>query len=137
MPHNPPRPRIAIVVSDEPLLSALAFSLEAEGWDAAPFQTPSDALQHLSTAQCLLVDHSLPGMDGLALVELLRERGITAPAVIIAGKPSPDFRTRSAAAGIGIVDKPLIGEALRLQLRAVVAGDAGFDERAFSKVETP
>ena len=88
MARAAPRPRITIVVNDEPLLSALAFSLEAEGWEVAPFRTPSEALQRQSAAHCLLVDHNLPGMDGLALIALLRERGVGVPAVIIAGKPS-------------------------------------------------
>ncbi len=116
------RPKLSIVVNDEPLLSALAFSLDAEGWDVSPYRTPSEALQHLSPAHCVLVDHNLPGMDGLALVDLLRERGIAAPAVVIVGRASAGFRRRAAEAGIEIVDKPLIGDDLKLRLRAAVMG---------------
>lgn len=119
------RPRITLVVNDEPLLNALAFDLEAEGWEAASFSTPAEALERLPRTHCLLIDHRLPGMDGLALVSLLRERGVVAPAVIIAGKPSASFRQRAADAGIAIVDKPLIGDALKRSIRAALERDDG------------
>src|ERR1022692_3116435 len=103
-----PRPRIAVIVNDEPLLNALAFSLEADGWDVSGFRTPAELLARPPQLQCLLADQTLPGMDALELVAAARRRGVTAPAVILAGKPGPAFRQRAADAGIGIVDKPLV-----------------------------
>jgi len=121
MSLSEPRRRITIVVNDEPLLNALAFSLEAEGWEAAAFSTPSALLrQRPPAAHCLLVDHNLPGMDGLTLVSLLRERGVSAPAVIIAGKPTSAFRQRAAEAGIDIVDKPLVADELKRRIDAAL-----------------
>jgi two-component system, LuxR family, response regulator FixJ len=51
-------------------------------------------------------------MNGLALVGKLRERGISMPAILITTHPSPALRQRAAAAGISIVEKPLLGNAL-------------------------
>ena len=114
------KPCIAIVVNDEPLLNALSFSLEADGWDVCGFRTPAELLERPPRLQCLLADHNLPGMDALELVAAARQRGVAAPAVIIAGKPSAAFRQRAAEAGIGIVDKPLIGDALQQRIRAAI-----------------
>jgi two-component system response regulator FixJ len=124
MSQSGSRPRVTIVVDDGPLLNALAFSLEAEGWEAAAFRTPAELVDRLPPSHCLLVDHNLPGMDGLALISLLRERGVTAPAVIIAGKPDRAFRRRAAEAGIEIVDKPLVGDELKLRISAALEGQA-------------
>jgi two-component system response regulator FixJ len=117
MSSSAPRPRITLVVNDGPLLNALAFSLEADGWEAATFETPAEVLERPPRSHCLVIDHNLPGMDGLSLVAKLRERGVSAPALIIAGKPAPAFRRRAAEAGIEIVDKPLIGDELKRRIR--------------------
>jgi two-component system response regulator FixJ len=122
MSRNQSRPRIAIVVNDGPLLNALAFMLEADGWEAAAFRKPADLLKKLPRAQCLLVDHNLPGMDGLALIAAARAAGMTAPAVIIAGKAAAPFRKRASDAGVEIVDKPLVGDDLKRRIRAALDG---------------
>ena len=127
MPQSSPRPRIAIVVDDESLLSALAFSLEAEGYETAAFRTPSELLQRPPPLDCLLIDHRFAEMDALEAIAAARQRGVNAPAVIIAGKPTPRFRKRAAAAAVGIVDKPLVGDELLGRIRAVLAGDQNPD----------
>jgi two-component system response regulator FixJ len=125
MSRSAPRPRIAIVVNDEALLNALAFSLDAEGWEASRFRTPAALLERLPALQCLLVDHSLPGMDGLELIAAVRRRGVAAPAVVIAAKPSAGFRKRAEGAGVDVVDKPLVGDELQQRIRAALdAGEA-------------
>jgi len=123
MPRNRYRPRIAVVVDDGPLLNALAFSLEADGWETVAFRTPTELLtRSLPRLHCLLVDQMLPGMDGLVLIAHLRDLGVSAPAVIIAGKPDAAFRERAAQAGVRIVDKPLIGDELNRRIRAALNG---------------
>lgn len=122
MQRSQPRPRIAIVVSDGPLLNALAFLLEADGWEAAAFRKASDLLKKVPRAQCLLVDHNLPDMDGLSLIAAARDAGMTAPAVIIAGKALPAYRQKASEAGIEIVDKPLVGDDLKRTIRAALDG---------------
>jgi FixJ family two-component response regulator len=116
------RPRIAIVVDDDLLLNALAFTLEADGWEALPFRQPAELLEQSPRLHCLLVDRELPGMDGLALILRLRERGVTAPAVIIVNKTDAAFSERAAQAGVAIVDQPLIGDEFKRRIRAALRG---------------
>ena len=120
MARNESRPRIAIVVNDGPLLNALAFLLEADGWEAAAFRTAAELLAKLPRAQCLLVDHRLPDMDGLSLISTARGHGMTAPALIIAGKPGASLRGRAASAGIDIIEKPLVGDEVRERIRVAL-----------------
>jgi FixJ family two-component response regulator len=120
MSRSAPQPRIANVVSDEALLNALAFSLEADGWEASAFLTPAALLERPPPLQCLLVDHRFPSMDGLDLIAAVRQRGVTAPALIIAGKPSAGFRQRAEDDGVAIVDKPLVGDELHRRIRAAM-----------------
>jgi FixJ family two-component response regulator len=122
MSQDESRPRIAIVVDDGPLLNALAFQLEADGWEASAFRKPADLLEQRPPSQCLLVDHNLPDMDGLTLISTARAAGMTAPAVIIAGKADAPFRRRAFEAGVEVVDKPLIGDDLKRRLRAALDG---------------
>jgi two-component system response regulator FixJ len=122
MPRHAPRPRIAIVVDDGPLRNALSFLLEADGWETAAFSTGAALLERLPQANCLLVDHHLPDMDGLSLIAKTQAAGMTVPAVVIAGKPGEKFRKRAAEAGIEIVDKPLVGDEVRRQIRAALDG---------------
>lgn len=121
MPPSASRPRIAIVIDDEALLNALAFSLETLGWRTAAFHTPAEFLDQSSPLQCLLVDHRFPDMDGLDVIAAARRQGVAAPALVIAGKPSPGFRKRAEGAGVGIVDKPLVGDELQQRISAALA----------------
>ena len=120
MTQSETRPRIAIVVDDGPLLNALAFLLEADGWEAAAFRHPAQLLERLPPSHCLLVDHHLPEMDGLTLISRARAAGMTAPALIIAGKPDASVRRKAAEAGIEIIDKPLVGDDLKQRIRAAL-----------------
>jgi FixJ family two-component response regulator len=51
-------------------------------------------------------------MDGLALLECLRAVGVGLPAILITTNPRTALRNRAAAAGVPIVEKPLLTDAL-------------------------
>jgi FixJ family two-component response regulator len=119
--------RIAILVDDEGLLDALAFSLEADGWRTATFRTPGELLERLPSLHCLVVDHRFHGMDGLEVIAAVRQRGVNASALVIAGRPSAGFRKRADGAGVRIVDKPLVGDELQRRIRAALDGDQAPD----------
>jgi FixJ family two-component response regulator len=61
---------------------------------------------------CLVIDQKLPGLSGLGLVDELRRRDVSAPVILITTGPTAQVRREAAAAGIAIVEKPLIGDAL-------------------------
>jgi two-component system response regulator FixJ len=108
--------RVVIIVidDDDALRNSLKFSFEIEGFSVRAYRDGTEVLDQIELPRhgCLIVDYNLPGMNGLALVGKLRERGVSMPAILITTHPSLAVRQRAAAAGISIVEKPLLGNAL-------------------------
>ena len=124
---NNKKPIIFIVDDDPAVRSSLKFSLELEGYlvrlcaNAAALLGEPD----LSQSRCFVVDLKLPGMDGLDLLDELRRRNITAPAVLITSHPSRRTRERAARDGVPIVEKPLLGNMLSDSIREATAVPPG------------
>jgi FixJ family two-component response regulator len=115
---------IIIVVDDDVAVrDSLKFSLEVEGFSVRVFPRGTDLLREpdLPRCACLIIDQNMPGITGLDVVARLRERQIGVPAILITGHPSPALTTRARSAGIPIVEKPFLGNALIDNIRAVMA----------------
>jgi DNA-binding response OmpR family regulator len=121
--HRPSerRPRIVIVEDDASLLGALTFALEADGFRVDAHASAETVLAAGAEPDCLVVDLRLPGMDGLALIARLRERRVGAPAILVTTNPDDRVRAAAEAAGVPIVEKPLIGGELRRRIDEAVA----------------
>src|SRR5271169_5163866 len=107
------RPRVVIVEDDQSLLGALIFALEAEGFDVRAHTAAGSMLEKPIAADCLIIDYRLPDLDGLSLIAKLRQRAITSPAILITTNPDRRCRAAARAAGVQIVEKPLIDGELR------------------------
>ncbi|MBK3402482.1 response regulator [Methylorubrum populi] len=119
MPSHPPT--LIFVVDDDPaVLHSTRFLLESEGHQVetfpggrellAAFPGPSPAL--------VLLDHVMPGLDGLEVFAQLRNLDAVVPVVLITGHPDPGIRTRARRAGLSVVEKPLAFDALLSMLGA-------------------
>jgi FixJ family two-component response regulator len=107
-------PPVVIVDDDAALLAALRFAFETEGLVVAAYPSAEAMLdEHVGASACLVLDYRLPGMSGLDLYDRLRARGSATPAVLITSNPVASTRARARAFGIPIVEKPLLGDALR------------------------
>jgi FixJ family two-component response regulator len=108
------QPKTVLVVDDDPaVLGSLRFSLEIEGYAVTTFVSADEALAAaLVPADCLVIDHNLQGMNGLDLVGEIRRRGGGGAAVLVTSHPPQVLRARAAAAGVAIIEKPLLGNAL-------------------------
>lgn len=117
------RPIVVVVDDDPAVLGALKFALEIEGFVVAPFRTGTAVLAERSFPDtgCLVIDLKLPDIDGLTLLALLRERAIRLPALLITSHPTAKLRGRAAAAGVPIVEKPLLGSALPDAIRSALS----------------
>lgn len=115
MPHpHRGRPSVLIVEDDHSLLSALTFALDAEGFDVRPYHDGESLLAETraTDVDCLVVDLKLPRMDGLSLLATLRARNVRAPAILITSHPNRRCESEARAAGVEIVEKPLVDGAL-------------------------
>ena len=119
------RATVIIVEDDAALLNSLKFSLELEGFAIRAYSDAEAALESADAAKgaCLVVDYKLPGMNGLELLRELRARGIAAPAILITTAPGAALKDWAARAGVAIVEKPLLGNALSESIRNLCKGN--------------
>jgi FixJ family two-component response regulator len=120
---GPHQDRTVIVVDDDDaLLNALTFGIEVEGYRVLPFSSAEDVLdlRELPRAACFVVDHRLPQHDGLYLIEMMRARGVSAPAILMTSHPGPTLRARCDSLGIPIVEKPLLRDELSQAIRSAI-----------------
>ncbi len=117
-------PGFVVIVVDDDLAvrSSLQFSLEIEGFAVRSYATGAELLNadDLALCSCLVVDQNMPGMNGLELITTLRARHVAAPAILITSHPGPSLRERAQKAGVPIVEKPLLGNALIEKIHDVV-----------------
>ena len=116
---------VMLVVDDDSAVgNSLKFVLEVEGFQVRVFSSAEELLNEdsLPDASCLVVDYYMPGMNGLELVAHLRDRNVLIPAILITPAPSDNLRNRAAAAGVPIVEKPLLGSRLLDSIRMAFDG---------------
>ena len=114
---------ILLLVDDDPAVRAsLQFSLELEGFKVEAFDSGETLVSQakLPNFDCLVLDYRLPGIDGLSLLSLLRERGETCPAVIITSNPTRSVRQRTTDAGAVLIEKPLLSDGLTAAIRRLI-----------------
>lgn len=116
-------PILALVDDDAAVRHALSFAFETAGISVATFSDGESALaaSDQQTWRCLVLDERLPGVSGLSLLHQLRSAGVTAPSFLITSHPSQDTRERAVAAGIEIIEKPLLDNQLLTKVRMALA----------------
>ena len=119
-------PGFVVVIIDDDLAvrNSLKFSLEIEGLIVRSYATGAELLGagDLAPCDCFVVEQRMPGISGLELIAQLRERDISAPAILITSHASLALRERAQNADVPIVEKPLLGNALLDAIRDVVRG---------------
>ena len=77
-----------------------------------------------------MIDHRMPGMSGVDLAGLLRERDIDTPIILIAGHPDTSIPAKAAAAGIRhVLVKPHVENSLSGHIWDAISSDS----RAFAR----
>ena len=106
-------PEVILVDDDAAVLASLKFDLELQGYAVRAYPTAESLLERtdLPESGCLVLDYHLPVLNGLELLGRLRARGVALPAVLIT-TPRGDLPARAAAAGVGVVEKPLLSNTL-------------------------
>ncbi|MEZ5956327.1 MAG: response regulator [Hyphomonadaceae bacterium] len=122
----PSRAAPLVLVDDDPaLLHALSFAFETEGYLVHAFSDAESLLAHAEArhrAVCFVLSQRLPGMTGLGLLAALRAEGIATPAILTTFNPPPAVGRAADAAGVDIVEKPLLDGILATKVREAVNG---------------
>ena len=113
---------VIVVDDDDAVRNSLKFALEVEGFAVHLCPGGAELLDspELGNCACLVIDQNMPGMSGLDTVRQLRDRNVSVPAILITGHLSAFLRARAFAAGIGVVEKPLLGNALVEGIRGAI-----------------
>ncbi len=72
-----------------------------------------------------IVDYRMPGIDGIELVDRLRARHVTLPAILISARVSNQLRRQAERAGLShVLEKPLSDAALVESIRTALGPPA-------------
>jgi two-component system, LuxR family, response regulator FixJ len=113
------RPMIAVVDDDPAVCGSLKFALELEGFSVRTYHSGGELLRvdDLDDFNCFVFDQRMPGMTGMELVEVLRDRLILTPVILIISHPNAALSARAQKAAVPIVEKPFLGNALVERIR--------------------
>lgn len=106
---------VLVVDDNTAVRQSLKFALEQEGLEVRLYEDGAQLLadSELPLSGCLVVDLTMPGMDGIGLVSRLRKHHIDLPAILITSLVSRCLRERALKAGFRLVlEKPLEDSAL-------------------------
>lgn len=114
---------VFVVDDDAAVRRALAFALDLDGFDVETLESGEALLLRDLPADgaCLVIDERLPGVSGLDTLRQLRARQVDLPAILITTHPKPAFRAAAAAAGVAVLEKPLLGETLIAAINEAVS----------------
>jgi len=116
--------RVFLVDDDRDVREAVSFLLTAEGLAVQAFESPLEILERITPDQvgCLLLDVRLPGMSGLELQEVLRERNIWLPVVFMSGHGDIPMAVRAISAGaLDFIEKPFDDKLLLQKINHALA----------------
>ena len=116
------KPSVLIVDDEAGVRSALSGVLRDEGYQVDAVESGEACLDRVARApyDVIVLDIWLPGLDGLATLERLRQRRIDAPVVMISGHGNVESAVRAIKMGaFDFVEKPL-----SLEKTVLVIGNA-------------
>lgn len=118
----PNPPRILVVEDDARLLAMLGELLVAEGYDVVSARDGQRALHEGLTREfdVLLLDRGLPLIEGLDVLDRLRDNGVQTPALVISALGNPAERVEGLDRGAeDYLAKPFDVDELLARLRVL------------------
>ncbi len=118
------RPLVFIIDDHEHLCSSLKWILEGAGYRVETYPSAEAFLSFAQRerGQCLILDHQLPGVTGVALLEQLKESLPWLPIIVMTGHGDERIAERVRRAGAhAFLEKPCYHESLLEQVRTATA----------------
>ena len=115
--------RILVVEDERKVANALREGLEGERYDVIVERTGEGAFFRITTEpfDAMLLDLTLPGLDGLEILKAIRERGIKTPVLVLTARDTLQDRVVGLDAGADdYLVKPFAFTELLARLRALV-----------------
>lgn len=121
--------RILIAEDDPKLLKSLVHIFQLNHYVADGVSNGTDALDYASTGEydALILDIMMPGMDGIQVLQTLRQQGITTPAMFLTARTEVYQRIEGLDAGADdYLPKPFSTGELLARVRAMLRRKENF-----------
>jgi two-component system OmpR family response regulator len=115
--------RVLVVDDEEYITDLLAVGLRFVGFDVETASDGRDALAKIATGvpDLVVLDISMPDLDGTAVLERMRRDGIEVPVIFLTARDAPGDRVRGLHLGADdYVTKPFSLEELLARIEAVL-----------------
>src|SRR5438067_4969491 len=131
-------PRVLLVDDEPALLFTLSQLLKSRGMEPVLARSAQEALAKLDGVDGVVTDYSMPGMDGVQLVQAVHERDESLPVVMLTAHGSERIAVRAMKSGAYeyvtkpfdidemslVLDRALEARSLRVQNRRLTAEKA-------------
>jgi FixJ family two-component response regulator len=131
------RPSVSVIDDDALVLRSLDRLLQSHGFQVHTYSSPQAFLEQRDAELpgCIVMDLSMPGLNGLELQQALAHAADRRPVVFISGRSSVEASVRAMKAGaVDFLTKPFDAADLVAAVRAAVEKDRasreGLAERA-------
>lgn len=115
--------RLLLIEDDESLAAEIVANLEERGYDVQRAATGTAGLEvaRASHFDVMVVDRMLPELDGLSVLESLRQQGYMVPVLVLSALSAVDDRIKGLkAGGDDYLGKPFAMEELAARLEALL-----------------
>jgi len=133
-PKSQEQPIVFVVDDDVSVRESLELLIKFAGWQPETFASAKDFLvhPHTSAPSCLVLDVSLPDLNGLELQKLIASERTDMPIIFITGHGDVPMSVQAMKAGaVEFLTKPFDDEALLSAIRhAVQRSAAALDDQA-------
>ena len=118
---------VFLVDDDVGVVKAMSRLLRARGYDVRSFASAEEFLERhdAAVAGCAVFDVAMPGLDGLALQQVLTANGKQRPVIFLTGKGNIQKSVRAMRAGaVDFLTKPVCDKDLLEAIRRAEVEDA-------------
>ena len=123
-PISPVTPTVVVVDDDISVRESLEALIRQAGWLPQVFASATEFLAHAPTTamSCLVLDVSLPDLNGLELQRHIADCGLDMPIIFITGRGDVPMTVQAMKAGaVDFLTKPFSHEALLAAIEAAIA----------------
>lgn len=127
----PNEPVVHVIDDDAAARDALAFLLDCSDIATRTYDSARHFLDAVSGMEpgCIITDVRMPEMNGLELVERLKDIGVTCPVIMITGHADVPMAIQAMHAGVAdFIEKPFSDEAIVGAVRSALARQQDRDE---------
>jgi DNA-binding response OmpR family regulator len=132
-----PKKRVLIVDDNKSIRAMVADYLKGKGYEVVEAVDGIQGFERAlsSSPNVIILDVVMPNMDGLKLCQLLRDKGVKTPIIMLTEKATEDDKVRGFSLGVDdYLAKPFSSLELEMRINALLRRSIGEYQQAESKI---